>query len=99
MCIHSLALGSVHMTVMPIKAVADKIARELEQYGCSQVFPMEEKKVEKAKEIVIKGKNVIATGYNGRFKMLVLERNCFKWSNIECYLILSKIITFRFYIK
>jgi len=50
-----------HVTGMPIKACADKIAREMEQYGNPPVFPKEEAEVEavveEVREVVIKDKS------------------------------------------
>ena len=39
-----------HCTGMPIKASADKIKREMEQFGCPPVFPAQEEEVEKQEE-------------------------------------------------
>jgi len=49
-----------HVTGMPIKACADKIAREMETYGNPPVFPIEEEPApvkEERSEIVIKDKS------------------------------------------
>lgn len=40
-----------HCTGMPIKACADKLAREIAQYGCPPVFPTEEEEVAPAEEV------------------------------------------------
>jgi leucyl-tRNA synthetase len=50
-----------HCTGMPIKACADKLKREMEDYGFPPVFPIKQEEIEaideKLKEIEIKDKS------------------------------------------
>lgn len=60
---HVLFPFGFHCTGMPIKACADKLKREIEDYGCPPVFPQEEAPIITEKEDIIpkdkaKGKKV-----------------------------------------
>ena len=47
----------LHCTGMPIKAGADKLTREMADFGCPPVFPTEvEEEKEEASDVVIKDK-------------------------------------------
>jgi len=83
-----------HCTGMPIKACADKLKREMEEYGYPPVFPEEEEKEEvkeEDKEIKIenkaKGKKSKAAAKQGtaRFQWQIMEKLGFSTEEIPAF--------------
>jgi len=83
-----------HCTGMPIKACADKLKREMEEYGFPPVFPEDEEQAEvkeEVKEIKIenkaKGKKSKAAAKQGtaRFQWQIMEKLGFAESEIPAF--------------